>query len=311
METSGPAAPAVTLHAVTTLLDDTPVLHNLDLTVEAGEVAVLMGPSGAGKTTLVRHLAGLVEPDAGTVLIGGDDVFAADEERLRAIRRGMSVMLGGTSLYESSLFASLTALDNVSYGLDARGVPAEMHRDLAMARLDKLGLADLAGRLPAEMPAHARRRLALARALVVEAPLLVLDEIEVGLDSVHRARVLRALHEQHLRTGCTMLVTTHDIVLAREIGESLAVLCNGRIVARGSATELLRGVETGEDFDHRFRISDFLGPPRLADALAAAGRTARPRTFSIDEHVLWVGLAALVLVAMLAAFLTLGPPTSF
>jgi ABC-type multidrug transport system ATPase subunit len=224
----------------------------------------------------------------------------------------MSVMLGGSSLYESSLFASLTALDNVSYGLDSRGLPKDLHRDLAMARLDQLGLADAAGRVPAELPAHARKRLALARALVVEAPLLILDEIEVGMDAVHRDRVLRALHEQHLRTGCTMLVTTHDIGIAREVGDSLAVLCNGRIVARGRAADLLRGVESGEDFDHRFRISDFLGPPRLADALAAADRRRTQRgTFSIDENVLWIGLVALVLAAALAALLTLGPPALF
>lgn len=309
MSSSG--APEVVLQGVTTVLDETPVLHNLALTVEPGEVAVLMGPSGAGKTMLVRHLAGLVPPDAGTVLIGGADVWTADQERLRAIRRGMSVMLGGSSLYESSLFGSLSALENVRYGLGTRGIPKDAHADLAMARLDEVGLADVAERLPAELPAHARKRLALARALVVDAPLLILDEIEVGLDSVHRERVLRALYDQYRRTGCTMLVTTHDLTIARQVGHTLAVLCNGRIIARGTAEELLRGVETGEDFDDRFRISDFLGPPRLADALATAQRKPERRMFSIDENVIWIGLVALVLVAVLAALLTLGPPAPF
>ncbi|MGQ0575691.1 MAG: ABC transporter ATP-binding protein [Pseudonocardia sp.] len=311
--TAATVAPQVRFGGLTTILDDTPVLHGLDLTVAPGEITVLMGPSGAGKSTLVRHLAGLLKPDAGTVQVGDEDVWRATEGELRALRRRMSVMLGGSSLYESSLFASLSALDNVRYGLGSRGIPRTIHDELAMARLLEVGLGDEIERFPAELPAHARKRLALARALVVDAPLLVVDEIEVGLDSVHRDGVIRALVAQHRRTGCTMLVTTHDICLARELGDTLAVLCNSHIVARGPAADLLRGVETSEDFDHRFRISDFLGPPRLADARAAVEARDRGRTrgYAIDENVLWFGLAGLILVAMLVALLTVGPPAPF
>jgi ABC-type transporter Mla maintaining outer membrane lipid asymmetry ATPase subunit MlaF len=303
---SADPAPAVRLTGLTTVLDDTPVLHRCSLDVEPGSMTVLMGPSGAGKSTVVRHLAGLLAPDRGTVEIGGTDVYGVAPDRLRSLRRRMSVMLGGPSLFDSSLFASLSAYDNVVYGLSEHGVHASRQADAAMFRLHEMGLDDRAEDRPSTLPAHARKRLALARALVVEAPLLVLDEVEAGLDAAHRDRVLAAVRHQHARLGCTTIVTTHDVRLARELGGTLAVLANGRIVARGDAAELLRGVEDGTDFDRRFRVDDFLGPPRLSDL-----GEEEPRTVSIDERMLFTGLAALILIAVLAALLTLGPPLPF
>lgn len=302
----GPAAgPAVEFSEVTTVLDDTPVLVRLGLRLEPGAITVLMGPSGSGKTTLVRHLAGLVPPGAGRVTVGDDDVWSAGEAGLRRIRLGMSVLLGGPSLFDASLFASLSAYDNVGYGLGERGVPAEHREATIMYRLREMRLDGRAAAMPSELPAHARKRLALARALAVEAPLLVLDEIETGLDAAHTPRVLAAVREQHERTGATVLVTTHDIALARALGDTLAVLCNGRIVATGPAAELLRGVETGEEFDRRFRISDFMGPPRMADADAALGEGGRRRLFEIDTRVLVFAVAALALATTWALILLL------
>jgi phospholipid/cholesterol/gamma-HCH transport system ATP-binding protein len=101
-----------------------------------------------------------------------------------------------------------------------------------------------------------------------------------------------------------MLVATHDIDLARALGGSLAILCNGRIVARGSAAELLEGVATSEEFDHRFRLSDFMGPLRLGD-LDSDGDDSE-RYWSIDYQTIWVGALGLILVAVLVAFTTLG-----
>lgn len=288
--------PAVDIRGVTTVLDDTPVLLRFALHLEPGAITVLMGPSGAGKTTLVRHLAGLVPPDTGRITVGDDDVWAAGEAGLRRIRRGMSVLLGGPSLFDASLFASLSAYDNVGYGLGEHGIPAADRERVIMHRLREMRLEDRAAALPSELPAHARKRLALARALAVEAPLVVLDEIETGLDAAHTPRVIAALRAQHERTGATMLVTTHDVALARTLGDTLAVLCNGRIVAGGPAAELLRGVETGEEFDRRFRISDFMGPPRLADAEAALEADGdRRRVFEVDGRVLVFAVAALAL----------------
>ncbi|MBW0101174.1 ABC transporter ATP-binding protein [Pseudonocardia sp. KRD291] len=289
--------PAVEFSGVTTVLDDTPILLRLGLRLEPGAITVLMGPSGSGKTTLVRHLAGLFPPNAGRISVGDDDVWTAGEPGLRRIRRGMSVLLGGSSLFDASLFASLSAYDNVGYGLGERGIPKSDQEALIMRRLREMRLDDRPTAMPSELPAHARKRLALARALAVEAPLVVLDEIETSLDAAHTPRVIAALREQHERTGATMLVTTHDVALARTLGDTLAVLCNGRIVATGPAAELLRGVETGDEFDRRFRLSDFMGPPRLSDAEAALGTDGdRRRVFEIDTRAIVFAVAAVALV---------------
>ncbi|WP_181784809.1 ATP-binding cassette domain-containing protein, partial [Pseudonocardia pini] len=121
---SAQRGPAVELSRVTTVRGGEPVLVRLGLRLAPGSVTVLMGPSGAGKTTLVNHLAGLGAPDAGRVRIGDEDVFAASEERLRALRRGSGVLLGGCSLFDTSLFGSLTAFENLGYGLGERGIDA-------------------------------------------------------------------------------------------------------------------------------------------------------------------------------------------
>jgi phospholipid/cholesterol/gamma-HCH transport system ATP-binding protein len=154
-----PGGPEVRLADITTILDGSPVLVRLGLTVAPGEITVLMGPSGAGKTTLVRHLAGLLRPDAGTVRIADRDVRTADEDELRAMRRRMGVLLGGSSLFESSLFASLTVYEKVTYGLAQRGITEAEGEWRALARLRDMQLDDVTGALPAELPAHARKHM--------------------------------------------------------------------------------------------------------------------------------------------------------
>jgi phospholipid/cholesterol/gamma-HCH transport system ATP-binding protein len=303
---ASPRGPAIDFTDVTTTIDDTPVLFRLGLHLAPGTVTVLMGPSGSGKTTLVRHLAGLVAPGRGTVTVDGVDVHAAGEAQLRRLRRGMSVLFGGPSVFESSLFGSLSAYDNLAYALDGRGLSPERVERIAMHRLREMRLHDRAGALPAELPAHGRKRLAIARTLAVEAPVLVLDELETGLDAAHADTLVAAVREQHERTGATVLVTTHDIALARELADTVAILCHGRIVACGPPSELLHGVADADDFDRRFRISDFLGPPD-PDATRAEldGPRRGSRTIELDPRLLVPALVVLALVTSYCLFLLL------
>lgn len=295
--------PEVELDGITTIIGGSAVLHGLRLYVPAGKVTVLMGPSGVGKTTMIKHVLGLLEPDAGTVRIAGRNVWDASPEEWRRIHRRQGAMLGGHTLYGTSMFSSMTVLENLTYTLRALGVPERQRRERAMARLREVHLADRVDQLPEQLPSHAAKRLALARALVADAPLTILDEIDIGLDNEHRAGMLAAVRNLHERTGCTLLITTHTLELARSMADHLAVLVNGRIVAAGPPGEVLAGVHSTEDFDCRFEFSDFVGPPWLTDAEAAALGTERQPVRrpdrAMDPRQVWLAiLAALLVVAL-------------
>jgi phospholipid/cholesterol/gamma-HCH transport system ATP-binding protein len=297
--------PEVVVDDVTTILDGTAVMHHLRLVVPPGQITVLMGPSGVGKTTLIKHIVGLLEPSGGTVRIGGRDIWDMEKEQLREVRKGIGAMLGGHNLFSTSIFSSYTVLNNLIYSLEANGVPVQERHDRAMARLRELHLVDMFDLKPAELPAHANKRLALARALVLDAPLTVLDEIDVGLDAQHSTAMLNGVRSLRERTGCTLLLTTHNLSLARELADNLAIMVNGRIVAFGPPEEVLDGIVSTEDFDRKFEFSDFQGPPRLEDAEAAAERLRpeEPKKFTFDPQMMIIAVVAIVLVT--AVFLAL------
>jgi phospholipid/cholesterol/gamma-HCH transport system ATP-binding protein len=298
-------APDVVLDNITTIVDDTVVLHRLRLEVAAGQVTVLMGPSGGGKTTLIKHIVGLLEPEEGTVLIDGRDIWDSSPEEWQEIRRGLGAMLGGSFLFTTSTFSSLTVLQNLTYTLEALGVPEELRHDRAMARLRELDLVNDADRTPEALPAHANKRLALARALVADAPLTVLDEIDVGLDRQHAHAMLHAVYHLRERVNCTLLVTTHDLELARRLADNLAILVNGRIVAFGPPEEVLDGIVDTEDFDRRFEFSDYLGPARLREAEVAAvrNRPAPAKKIRFGADLRMVGIAVIAVVVIVVVLL--------
>lgn len=305
--------PEVVLDDITTILAESAVLHRLRLVIPAGQLTVLMGPSGAGKTTLIKHIVGLLEPSGGTVLIDGVDIWDLKKEGMRDVRKGIGAMLGGHNLYDTSIFSSHSALDNLIVSLAGQGVPEGQRRDRAEARLRELKLDDVADRKPDALPAHARKRLALARALVTDSPLTVLDEIDVGLDHAHSEAMIEGLRRLRERTACTLLVTTHNLDLAREIADNLAILVNGRIVAFGPPEEVLEGVETTDDFDRKFEFSDYQGPPKLVDAEADAERrprkpAAKEHKVSFDPQLVIIAVVAIVLVtAVILGLQMFGP----
>lgn len=295
-------APKVEIDDVTTIIDDDVVLHHLSLDIPAGQVTVLMGPSGVGKTTLTKHIVGLLPPDDGTVRIGENDIWASSARRWEEILKDVGAMLGGSFLITSSTFASLSVLDNLTYTLEALGVPFEQRHDRAMERIRECDLMKYINHTPHELPAHATKRLALARALVTDAPLVVLDEIEVGLDKQHSDAMLDSIAALRARTGCTLLVTTHNLELARSLADNLAILVSGRIVAYGPPRELLEDVESTDDFDKRFEFSDYTGPARLDDVATIAERKREGRRSTglpVDARMTWIALGLLALIVVL------------
>jgi phospholipid/cholesterol/gamma-HCH transport system ATP-binding protein len=294
-------APRVFLDNITTVIGDSAILHRLSLEIPAGQITVLMGPSGGGKTTLIKHVVGLLEPTRGSVLVNGQNLYASTQKEWDGFFKGLATMLGGHTLYSGWTFASMTVLQNLMYSLEVLGVPKELREYRALTCLDDLDLIVEQNLLPDELAAHGQKRLALARALVLDAPFTVLDEIDVGMDRTHHMSVLKAVRAVHERVGATMFISTHDLDVACMLADNLAILVHGRIVAFGPPAEVLQGIESTEDFDRRFEFSDYQGPPQLEQALKYA---TKPKTSSLEadwnkRQVFWFSIAAVLSIAVL------------
>ncbi|TKJ22867.1 ABC transporter ATP-binding protein [Blastococcus sp. CCUG 61487] len=212
----------------------------LHLEVADGEVLAVLGPNGAGKSTLLRVLAGLLPPDGGRVVVDGrqwDDVPAGTH--LSAPRRSL-----GMVFQDALLFPHLSVADNVAYGLRTRGVPRADRRAAAAAWLDRVGIGELGARRPAQLSGGQAQRAALARALVGEPALLLLDEPLSALDARTRLAV-RAELRRHLAEfrGSTVLVT-HDPVDAMALADRVVVVEDGGVVQEGAPADVARRPRT-------------------------------------------------------------------
>ena len=213
---------------------DTPVFAGVDLDVAQGEMCILLGPSGCGKTTLLRAVAGLVQPDAGTLEIGGKDAT-----RLPPQARGIAM-----TFQHYALFPNMTVRQNLAFGLQQRsGVEGRrLSRAEVAAKVDAaLELMELAPRAdarPAALSGGQKQRVALARALVLEPVLLLLDEPLSALDAQIRKRLRDELKRLQRETGFTAILVTHDQEEALVLGDQVAVMNAGRIVQAGPAREV-------------------------------------------------------------------------
>jgi len=212
----------------------------LDLAVADGEVLAVLGPNGAGKSTLLRVLAGLLRPDDGSVAVDGqpwDDVPAGTH--LPAHRRALGVVF-----QDALLFPHLSVGENVGFGLRTRGMPKRTRHEAAVGWLERVGLAGLADVRPAQLSGGQAQRAALARALVGDPALLLLDEPLSALDARTRL-VVRAELRRHLAAfgGSTVLVT-HDPVDAMALADRVVVVEDGRAVQTGTPAEVSRRPRT-------------------------------------------------------------------
>jgi phospholipid/cholesterol/gamma-HCH transport system ATP-binding protein len=239
------------------------VLDGVDLVVPAGAITVLLGPSGAGKTVTIKHILGLLDPSAGVVKVRGRDLAGISEAELYEVRRGMSVVLQGALPFTCGLFYSLSVYENVAYGLRERTRWSEERIDRATRdALRMVGLHDHAERMPNELSGGMAKRTALARALALESGIVIIDDLDAGLDSVRLALLCRVIKDAQEDTDATVLVTTHDMTVARDLADHVALLHEGRIVASGDADSVLG---SDEPFVRQFVSGASAGPLGLRD----------------------------------------------
>jgi phospholipid/cholesterol/gamma-HCH transport system ATP-binding protein len=230
----GKGAQAVTVH------------QNLDLTVRRGEIVCLVGGSGTGKTVLLRHILGLTRPASGSVTVLGEPASALGGEGASS-RVGMLFQHG-------ALFSAFRVLDNIAFALRELGtLPEAVVNDAAMVKLRLAGLApEHAMRMPAELSGGMVKRAALARALIMDPPLLLLDEPTAGLDPNSSDECCVLLRELHAALGLTVVMVTHDLDTLFALSTRVAVLADKRIIVQGAPREVAR-------FDHPFIDHFFLG----------------------------------------------------
>ncbi|GKQ35435.1 ABC transporter ATP-binding protein [Streptomyces sp. A012304] len=206
----------------------TVALDGLNLTVRPGELLALLGPSGCGKTTALRMLAGFEHPDAGEVLVDGQDVT-----RVPAHRRD-----AGMVFQSYSLFPHLNAIDNVAFGLRMRKVRPSERRDCAAELLDLVGLGDKGDRFPHQLSGGQQQRVALARALAVRPRVLLLDEPLSALDAKVRLTLREEIRRLQQELGITTLFVTHDQEEALSMADRVAVMRAGKLEQCAAPAEL-------------------------------------------------------------------------
>lgn len=209
-------------------------LNDFNLEIKPGEMVVLLGGSGCGKSTALRSLAGLEDIQAGRILVGGQDVTGVPVNK-----RDMAMVFQAYSL-----FPHMTALQNVEFGLEIRGVTRAERRHLAMEKLDLVGLADQAGKYTQQMSGGQQQRVALARALAVNPRVLLLDEPLSALDAKVRVQLRDEIRSIQLEAGTTTVFVTHDQEEALAVADRIGVMNHGRIEQIADPQTLYRRPET-------------------------------------------------------------------
>lgn len=203
------------------------VLDGLDLSIARGDSIVVLGKSGAGKSVLLKHLIGLLEPDLGTVAVQGEDLWTASRSRRDEIRRRF-----GMSFQEGALFDSMTVGENVAFPLrrHTRMTPAEV-RERVVECLALVRLHGIEEKRPAELSGGMRRRVGFARAIALKPEVLLFDEPTTGLDPITTDVLTRVMVRMRDKLRPTMVTITHDLKVAFAVAERVALLDGGRIVA--------------------------------------------------------------------------------
>ena len=209
------------------------VLDGFTLEVKDGETMVIIGLSGSGKSVALKHVVGLLHPDAGDVIVDGRPVSQLDREGLMALRREI-----GFVFQFAALFDSMTVAENVALGLRRRGLSEEA---IAQRVGEALELVDLAGtddRLPAQLSGGMRKRVGIARAIALQPRYILYDEPTTGLDPVTSAVMNQLMVRTRERLGVTGIVVTHDMRSAYTVGDRIAMLSEGRVRQVGSVAEI-------------------------------------------------------------------------
>jgi phospholipid/cholesterol/gamma-HCH transport system ATP-binding protein len=222
------------LHGVDFAIDGKAIFRQLDIAIRRGEVTAIMGPSGTGKTTLLRLITGQYRADTGRVVVEGRDVAGLSRRELYAMRRRIGMLF-----QNGALLTDLDVFENVAFPLREHAkLPERLVRSIVLTKLHAVGLRGAARLRPQQLSGGMSRRVALARAIVMDPQLLLYDEPFAGLDPISMGVVLRLIKSLNDALGISSVVVTHDVREISQIADSSYILSDGRVVASGTPAEL-------------------------------------------------------------------------
>jgi phospholipid/cholesterol/gamma-HCH transport system ATP-binding protein len=213
---------------------DRPIFSGLSLTIPRGRITAIMGPSGTGKTTLLRLITGQLRPDRGQVLFDGIDVCSLSTPELYALRRRMGMLF-----QNGALLTDETVFENVAFPLrEHTKLPEELIRNVVLTKLQAVGLRGAAQLMPSELSGGMARRVALARAMATDPDVLIYDEPFTGLDPISMGMIVRLVRQMNYALGITSIVVSHDVEELAILADTSYILAGGKVAAAGTFVEL-------------------------------------------------------------------------
>lgn len=236
---SSPASSLVELRNLTFGYGERVILDDVSLSIPRGKVTALMGASGGGKTTVLRLIGGQNRAQQGELLFDGQDVTRMDQTQLYAARRRMGMLF-----QFGALFADLDVFENVAFPLrEHTDLSEALIRDVVLMKLNAVGLRGARGLMPSEVSGGMARRVALARAIVLDPELVMYDEPFAGLDPISLGTAAQLIRRLNDAMGLTSIVVSHDLEETFRIADQVVILANGRIAAQGTPEEVKRSTD--------------------------------------------------------------------
>jgi phospholipid/cholesterol/gamma-HCH transport system ATP-binding protein len=234
-------------------VDRRAIFSDLNIKVRRGRITAIMGPSGTGKTTLLRLITGQIVADSGQVIVLGRDIEQARSSELYALRKRMGMLF-----QNGALLTDLSVFENVAFPVrEHTDLPESLLRRLVLAKLQSVGLRGAAELMPTELSGGMARRVALARAIVMDPEILIYDEPFVGLDPISLGVILRLIKHMNQALGITSVVVSHDVQELGTIADDSYLLSGGKVVAAGTPRELER---SDSQIVHQFMTGESDGP---------------------------------------------------
>lgn len=225
----------IEVHNLQKSFDGHEVLKGVNLTIPDGKITVVIGGSGSGKTVFLRHLIGLLKPDAGRVLVDRVNIHALPRQELSEFRKRFGMLF-----QSAALFDSLDVFDNVAFPLIEHRKMRDIDaiRRLVEEKLALVGLSDITHKLPSELSGGMRKRVGLARAIALDPKIILYDEPTTGLDPISTVAIDNLILSMQQRLGVTSVVISHDVDSAFRIADQIAMIADGRIIVSGTPDEV-------------------------------------------------------------------------